>query len=286
VAKTQPSKLAAMEAVVDSEHAAPILLAAWVTQNENGQYEYAFKLPLPIPGILSFLAYHNFSAQVPGLNDVQKHMEQNFAAIMNEYKAKGYPELAQIIENNVLLNGQWPSFNPPVNIVYWAFHLMVYLGFLFVFIFGVAFYYAKKGVLDQKSWILKVAFYSIPLPYIASLLGWATAEVGRQPWVVYPLTEIKHDANGNILWNEMFVKIPALVEHGGKIVNMEVPGAFMGLTTYKAVTPTLTVLEVAITFLGFLIIFSILTVIDWWLLVKYAKKGPEFGGQEKAQEAY
>jgi cytochrome d ubiquinol oxidase subunit I len=286
VAKTQPSKLAAMEAVVDSEHAAPILLAAWVTQNENGQYEYAFKLPLPIPGILSFLAYHNFSAQVPGLNDVQKYMEQNFAAIMNEYKAKGYPELAQIIENNVLLNGQWPSFNPPVNIVYWAFHLMVYLGFLFVFIFGVAFYYAKKGVLDQKSWILKVAFYSIPLPYIASLLGWATAEVGRQPWVVYPLTEIKHDANGNILWNEMFVKIPALVEHGGKIVNMEVPGAFMGLTTYKAVTPTLTVLEVAITFLGFLIIFSILTVIDWWLLVKYAKKGPDFGGQEKAQEAY
>jgi len=285
VAKTQPSKLAAMEAVVDSEKAAPILLAAWVTKNENGQYEHAFKLPLPIPGILSFLAYHNFNAEVPGLNDVQKQMEQNFAAIMKEYKDKGYPQLAQIIENNVMINGQWPEFNPPVNIVYWAFHLMVYLGFLFVFIFGAAFYYAKKGILDQKPWILKLALYSIPLPYIASLLGWATAEVGRQPWVVYPLTIVKHDENGNILWNELFVKIPALVEHGGQIVKMEVPGAFMGLTTYKAVTPTLTVLEVAITFIGFLVIFTVLAILDWWLIAKYAKKGPDMG-TEKTQEAY
>ncbi len=286
VAKTQPSKLAAMEAVVHSEKAAPILLAAWVTQKENGQYDYAFKLPLPIPGILSFLAYHNFNAEVPGMNDVQKHMEQNFQAIQAAYTAKGYPELAGIIENNVKVDGKWPSFIPPVNIVYWAFHLMVYLGFLFVFVFAVAFYYAKKGVLQEKSWILKIALYSIPLPYIASLLGWATAEVGRQPWVVYPLTEIKHDASGNIVWGEMFKNIPALVEHGGKIVKMDVPGAFMGLTTYKAVTPTLTVLEVAITFIGFLVIFTVLSILDWWLIAKYAKKGPDYAGEQKAQEAY
>ena len=281
VAKTQPSKLAAMEAVVDSEKAAPILLAAWVTQDENGKYEYAFKLPLPVPGILSFLAYHDFNAQVPGLNDVQKYMEKNF-----ENAEKQYPALAEIIENNVKLNGQWPSFIPPVNIVYWAFHIMVYLGFLFVFIFTVAFYYAKKGILEEKPWILKVALYSIPLPYIASLLGWATAEVGRQPWVVYPLTEVKHDANGNILWNELFMQIPALIKEGDKVVQTHIPGAFMGLTTYKAVTPTLTVLEVGLTFLGFLVIFTVLAVLDWWLIAKYAKKGPEMGGEAKAQEAY
>ena len=196
------------------------------------------------------------------------------------------PQLADIIKNNVMLNGQWPSFIPPVNIVYWAFHIMVYLGFLFVFIFTVAFYYAKKGVLQDKSWILKVALYSIPLPYIASLLGWATAEVGRQPWVVYPLTEVKHDANGNIIWNELFQQIPALIKEGDKIVQTHIPGAFMGLTTYKAVTPTLTVLEVLITFLGFLVIFTVLAVLDWWLIAKYAKKGPEMTGEAKAQEAY
>jgi len=280
VAKTQPSKLAAMEAVVDSEKAATILLAAWVTKNENGQYEYVFKLPLPVPGILSFLAYHDFNAEVPGMNDVQKHMVANFETIKQQY-----PALASIIDNNVKINGQYPDFIPPVNIVYWAFHLMVYLGFLFIFIFAVAFYYAKKGVLHEKPWILKLALYSIPLPYIASLLGWATAEVGRQPWVVYPLTEIKHDANGNILWAEMFKPIPAMVQQGGQIVQMEVPGAFMGLTTYKAVTPTLTVLEVAITFIGFLVIFTVLSILDWWLIAKYAKKGPDYG-EQKVQEAY
>jgi len=280
VAKTQPSKLAAMEAIVDSEKGAPILLAAWVTKNEQGQYEYAFEIPLPIPGLLSFLAYHSFNAEVPGLNDVQKAMEENFTKAMKEY-----PELAQVIENNVKLNGEWPEFNPPVNVVYWTFHLMVYLAFLFVFIFTAAFYYAKKGILQEKTWLLKLALYSIPLPYIASLLGWATAEVGRQPWVVYPLTEVKHDANGNIVWGELFKNIPAMIEKGGQVIQTEVPGAFMGLTTYKAVTPTLTVVEVVITFLGFLVIFTVLSVLDWWLIAKYAKKGPEMA-QEKPQEAY
>lgn len=207
-------------------------------------------------------------------------MEENFTKAMKEY-----PELAQVIENNVKLNGEWPEFNPPVNVVYWTFHLMVYLAFLFVFIFTAAFYYAKKGILQEKTWLLKLALYSIPLPYIASLLGWATAEVGRQPWVVYPLTEVKHDANGNIVWGELFKNIPAMIEKGGQVIQTEVPGAFMGLTTYKAVTPTLTVVEVVITFLGFLVIFTVLSVLDWWLIAKYAKKGPEMA-QEKPQEAY
>jgi cytochrome d ubiquinol oxidase subunit I len=303
VAKTQPSKLAAMEAVVNSEKGAPILLAAWVYKKADGQYDYSFKLPLPIPGILSFLAYHNFNAEVPGMNDIQKEMEKQFATLSNstalakELKAingdklndaqalAAAQELSKIINNNVKAENGWPEFIPPVNIVYWAFHIMVYLGFLFVFIFAVAFYYAKRGVLHEKSWILKIALYSIPLPYIASLLGWATAEVGRQPWVVYPLTEIKHE-NGNIIWSSMFKAIPAKVEAAGKILDINVPGAFMGLTTYKAVTPTLTVLEVAITFIGFLVIFTVLAILDWWLIAKYAKKGPEMPGEAKTEEAY
>jgi cytochrome d ubiquinol oxidase subunit I len=303
VAKTQPSKLAAMEAVVNSEKGAPILLAAWVYKKADGQYDYSFKLPLPIPGILSFLAYHNFNAEVPGMNDIQKEMEKQFATLSNstalakELKAingdklndaqalAAAQELSKIINNNVKAENGWPEFIPPVNIVYWAFHIMVYLGFLFVFIFAVAFYYAKRGVLHEKSWILKISLYSIPLPYIASLLGWATAEVGRQPWVVYPLTEIKHE-NGNIIWSSMFKAIPAKVEAAGKILDINVPGAFMGLTTYKAVTPTLTVLEVAITFIGFLVIFTVLAILDWWLIAKYAKKGPEMPGEAKTEEAY
>jgi cytochrome d ubiquinol oxidase subunit I len=60
----------------------------------------------------------------------------------------------------------------------------------------------------------------------------------------------------------------------------------MGLTTYKAVTPTLSVVEVGITFLGFLAIFTILSILDWWLIAKYAKKGPEMGAEAKPQEAY
>ncbi|MBM3301586.1 MAG: cytochrome ubiquinol oxidase subunit I, partial [Deltaproteobacteria bacterium] len=78
----------------------------------------------------------------------------------------------------------WPKEDrPPVAIVFWSFRIMVGLGFLFVLLTLIGLW--KRNRLESSPWFLKVMMYVIPLPYLASLLGWIVTEVGRQPWIVY-----------------------------------------------------------------------------------------------------
>ena len=214
VAKTQPTKLAAMEALWDTTNHANIQIAVWADQKAQ---KNIIEIPLPIPGLLSFLATHDFNGKLLGAKDLQKMFEAKFGP---------------------------GNYIPPVNFVFWAFHLMVYLGFFFVilFIWGLV----KYKDLENATGFLKVALYSLPLPYIACWLGWATAEVGRQPWIVYPLT----DDYGKILLPDI------------------------GLKTAQAVSP-LTNIEVIITYIIFLATFTGLAIADFYLLAKFASKGPE-----------
>lgn len=61
---------------------------------------------------------------------------------------------------------------------------MVALGFFFIFLFGATFYLASRHRLDRHRWFLRLAFFSLPLPWIAAELGWIVAEYGRQPWAI------------------------------------------------------------------------------------------------------
>lgn len=149
---------------------------------------------IPIPGMLSMLAHHDASATVKGLKD--------------------FP----------------PSERPPVTITFWSFRLMVGLGFLFILIAGLG--WLKRHDIENQMGLLKLFIYAIPLPYIALELGWAVAEVGRQPWIVYGL-----------------------------------------MKTADAVS-VLDVSQVAISFTAFVVFYSILGIIDFYLLAKYARKGP------------
>jgi cytochrome d ubiquinol oxidase subunit I len=72
---------------------------------------------------------------------------------------------------------------PPVLASYVSFQLMVALAFFFVLVTVVAWF--RRNKLTQSPFLLKVMLFSIPLPYIANMLGWTLAEVGRQPWIVY-----------------------------------------------------------------------------------------------------
>jgi cytochrome d ubiquinol oxidase subunit I len=67
---------------------------------------------------------------------------------------------------------------------------MVVLGFLFIIIFGMALYLLFKGNIAGNKWFLWIALLAIPLPYIASELGWVLAEVGRQPWIIQDLMSV------------------------------------------------------------------------------------------------
>jgi cytochrome d ubiquinol oxidase subunit I len=73
---------------------------------------------------------------------------------------------------------------PRVAPMFWSFRLMVGAGFLMLFIFAAAFYYCAKRTAHTKTWLLKLALYGIPLPWLAAEAGWFVAEYGRQPWAI------------------------------------------------------------------------------------------------------
>jgi cytochrome d ubiquinol oxidase subunit I len=108
--------------------------------------------PIEIPGVLSFFAYGTFQSYVHGLEE--------------------YPE------------DSWPD---NVELLYYAFHLMITLGTMFIVLMACAAFQSWRGRLESSTWLLWVLMLAVPFPYIANTLGWMTAELGRQPWLVYGL---------------------------------------------------------------------------------------------------
>ena len=74
---------------------------------------------------------------------------------------------------------------PPVAAVFWSFRVMVGLGLLMLAFFVLATLYSLRDRIQKKTWILKVAVWMIPVPFLADEAGWLVAELGRQPWTVY-----------------------------------------------------------------------------------------------------
>lgn len=147
VAKYQPVALAAMEGRFESGPFAEI--------NLIGQPNVAARKldnPIRIPGVLSFIAYGSFSRDVKGLND--------------------FPE------------DQWPT---AIVLLYYAFHIMVGLGTLFIALMGLSALMLWKGRLFAARPLLWVLLLAFPFPYIATTAGWMTAELGRQPWIIHGL---------------------------------------------------------------------------------------------------
>jgi len=143
VAKFQPAKLAAVEAMWETEKGVPFsMLLIPDEANERNHIE-----AIQIPKFLSFLAYHDWNAEIKGLKS-------------------------------------WPKEDrPPVALTFWSFRIMVGIGFLLVLLALIALW--KRNNLESSPGFLKILMYAIPLPYIAGLLGWVVTEVGRQPWIVY-----------------------------------------------------------------------------------------------------
>ena len=73
---------------------------------------------------------------------------------------------------------------PNVFILFWSFRIIVAMGVLMLFIFAASFYYTANRTISEKKWLLRLALYSIPAPWIAAEMGWIVAEMGRQPWTI------------------------------------------------------------------------------------------------------
>ncbi len=147
LAKHQPITLAAMEGLFESGPYAELAII--------GQPDVAagrLENPIVVPWILSFLAYGSFGSTVHGLNDFPKD--------------------------------QWPH---NVELLYYSYHIMAGLGTLFILTMGIAALLLWRGRLSTTRPMLWVLMLAFPFPYIATTAGWWTAELGRQPWVIYGL---------------------------------------------------------------------------------------------------
>ncbi|HZR31979.1 MAG TPA: cytochrome ubiquinol oxidase subunit I [Terriglobales bacterium] len=147
VAVHQPVTLAGMEALFEGQPGAPLVLI--------GQPDVAARKidnPIVIPNALSFLTYRRWKAHVPGLN--------------------GFPQEL------------WPQNIP---LLYYSYHIMVGLGTIFIAIMLLSVFFLWRGTLYDSRAMMWVLLLSLPFPYIANTAGWITAEVGRQPWLVYGL---------------------------------------------------------------------------------------------------
>jgi len=147
IANFQPPTLAAMEGLFQTQDGAPIAIL--------GQPDVpARKLdnPLVVPNMLSFLTYRNWKAHVRGLD--------SFA------------------------QDQWPDQIP---LLYYSYHVMVGLGTIFIAVLVLAAWLLWRGRLYTSQWMLWIVMLCLPLPYIANTAGWMTAELGRQPWLIFGL---------------------------------------------------------------------------------------------------
>jgi len=193
VAHTQPLKLAMYEGKFQTEKGASLDIFAIIDQ-ENKQATPI----IPIPHLLSFLSYHDFNAEVKGIIPLIEEYQQ---------KAKEYEQMIPVLEQKLqtatseaekqsikdqlteatvkshAYNIKYEDL-PSIFLVFTTFRIMVYLGFAFVLLAFIAYWKAKKGTLENSKGLLWILVLSIPLPYLAGLLGWISAEVGRQPWIV------------------------------------------------------------------------------------------------------
>jgi cytochrome d ubiquinol oxidase subunit I len=147
VAQRQPVTLAAMEALFDTHHGAPLVIIG--QPNTETQ---TIDNSIQVPKMLSFLTWRRWNAEVKGLNEFPR-------------------------EN-------WPQNIP---LLYFAYHIMVGLGTMFIAVSAIAALLLWRGQLYHSRWMLWILMLMVPFPYIANTAGWMTAELGRQPWLVYGL---------------------------------------------------------------------------------------------------
>jgi cytochrome bd ubiquinol oxidase subunit I len=165
LAKNQPATVAAMEGLFKSTKGAPIVL-----MGQPNVEKQTIDNPLVVNDVLSFLIYGTRRAEVTGLDK--------------------FPV------------DQWPTNIP---LLFFSYHVMAGLGTYFAALMAVGLFLLWRKKLFTSSWILWLFMLSFPLPYIANTAGWMTAELGRQPWLVYGLIRTADGSSslvssGNVLF--------------------------------------------------------------------------------------
>ena len=269
-AHAQPTKLAAMEAMWQTEAApAPFNVAAWPLQNEQTN-----AWQIQVPYVLTPLLTHTLSETVPGVDQLEAQAAARIkngipavealkvlssnpgdAAAMAQFKAHekdlGYGFLVQRYAQDQDVSKATDAdiakaakdTIPEVSVIFWSFRVMVGLGLLMLAYFIVAAMFSLNGTLERNRWFLKLAVWMIPIPWIAAEMGCLVAEIGRQPWTVFGM-------------------LPT----------------WMSASTHS-------VGYMVFSLVGFVTIYSIFIAVEMYLMVKSIKEGPEEHGTPASPQA-
>ncbi len=255
----QHMKIAAMESMWHTEKApAQFTVFGWPNQDEH-KTDYA----IHIPYMLGIIATRSLDTPLPGIVDLVNKNKENIKQGVIAYdaliKLRENPdnmEALTTLQQNIHylgyglllkryaadINNATPaeidkaawSTVPEVAPIFFAFRIMVACGLFFILLFGTCFYIGSRRRALQNRWLLWIALFSLPLPWIASELGWFVAEYGRQPWVIEGI-----------------------------------------LPTYLG-TSSIGLHNIIISLIGFALFYSILFVVEMYLMLKYVKIGPDY----------
>jgi cytochrome d ubiquinol oxidase subunit I len=156
--ETQPMKMAAAEALWQSEN--PASFSLLTIGNLAQQQVFAIR----IPRVLSLLAYNQLTGEVQGINNLQAKYVQQYGP---------------------------GNYIPPVVFTYWSFRLMVGAGFLMAALALYALFMVMGDMFETRPRILRLFIWAMALPYLANTTGWLLTELGRFPWAVYGLMKIE-----------------------------------------------------------------------------------------------
>ncbi len=158
IARHQPVTLAAMEGLFETSQGAPIVL---VGQPDTDKL--ALDNPILVPKVLSFLTYRRWEAEIKGLKDFPRD--------------------------------RWPDNIP---LLYYSYHIMLGIGTLLILLMVACIWTLWRGRLYDRRGLLWALMLALPFPYIATTAGWMTAELGRQPWLIYGLMRTSEGVSSRV----------------------------------------------------------------------------------------
>ncbi len=257
VGEVQRAKLATIEAEWETEESPASFTLFGFPNEDTMTTDYAIK----IPWVMGLIATRSVDEKVGGIKEIleknREHIKSGMIAYENLQKMRGnkndiqakavfeahkddlgYGLLLKRYTDNVVdatpaqIEDATRHSIPKVAPMFWTFRGMVLCGFMMLFIFAASFYYNAKRTAHKQRWLLHLAVYSIPLPWIASELGWVVAEYGRQPWTI------------------------------------------AGILPTHLSTSSVEVGQLYLSLAGFFVFYSVLLVIELFLMNKYVRLGP------------
>lgn len=254
----QKMKVAAMESMWETEKAPASLTLFGIPDEQTKTTKYAIKIPFA----LGIIATRSFNTSLLGINELiedgKVRIKDGLLAynalntlqgdpnnkdakeqLQSHVKNLGYALLLKKYTENVneateeQVNQAASDLKPKVAPLFISFRIMVACGFYFIVLFALGFYLSAKNKLHSTRWYHRLAFYSLPLPWVAAELGWIVAEYGRQPWVVQGV-------------------LPT----------------FMGASS-------LSIGQVLTSLTGFVLFYTVLAIVELYLMVKYIRLGPD-----------